>query len=130
VVPVEIIRIAAVGIAAAALSVVVKRDNPAFSLMIAIAASLVIIAITLPWLRTAAEFATDMAGRVSASVPYAPALLKVIGISYIAEFGAQVCADAGEHSIASRVEFGGKALILAVSAPVILELLDGVLGRL
>jgi stage III sporulation protein AD len=123
----EIIKIVAAGVAATALSAVIKRDNPAFGIMIAVAASLVIIAATLPGLRAAAEFVTDLAGRVSASVPYAPTLLKAVGIAYIAEFGAQICADAGEGAIASRVEFGGKALILAISAPIIFALLDDIL---
>ena len=44
--------------------------------------------------------------------------------AYIAEFGVQLCKDAGENSIAAKVELSGKILIMVVSAPVLLAVLD------
>ena len=46
-------------------------------------------------------------------------VLKIIGIAYIAEFGAQVTRDAGQGSIAAKIELAGKVLILIMAIPII-----------
>ena len=35
-------------------------------------------------------------------------MLKVTGIAYLAQFGMQLCIDAGQSSIASKIELAGK----------------------
>jgi stage III sporulation protein AD len=47
----------------------------------------------------------------------------MIGVSYIAEFGAKICEDAGEHSIAEAVRIAAKVILLSLSLPIIISLL-------
>ena len=49
---------------------------------------------------------------------------KIVGIAYIAEFGAQICKDAGEGVIASKIEFAGKVLIMIMAVPILIALTD------
>ena len=51
-------------------------------------------------------------------------VLKIIGISYICQFAADICKDAGEASIAGKIELGGKIIIISLSMPIIYNLLD------
>lgn len=53
-------------------------------------------------------------------------LLKIIGITYLADFSANICRDAGYSSIAGQIEIFGKISILAISSPIILALLEAV----
>ena len=55
---------------------------------------------------------------------YFSAVLKITGIAYIAEFGAEICKDAGEGAIASKIELAGKVIIVMLAAPIITSLLD------
>ncbi|CDA88477.1 stage III sporulation protein AD [Clostridium sp. CAG:230] len=55
---------------------------------------------------------------------YIGILLKMIGITYVAEFSSNLCADAGYHAIADQIEFYGKIMIMAVSLPILLTLVD------
>ena len=55
---------------------------------------------------------------------YLTTLLKMTGITYIAEFAAGICKDAGYSAIASQIEIFGKLSILAVSMPILLALLE------
>ncbi len=57
-------------------------------------------------------------------------LLKVVGIAYIAEFGSQICKDADEGLIASKVEFVGKILILILAVPILLLVLESIINFL
>ncbi len=126
----EILQIVAIGIVSAVLSIVLKKESPVFSLMICIAASLLILIMLLPHISSVIGFLQNIGDRITASIPYAPVLLKIIGIAYIAEFGSQICHDAGESAIASKIEFGGKIIILTVSSPIIFALLEQVFNML
>ena len=59
---------------------------------------------------------------------YFSVVLKVIGIAYLTQFGAQLCADAGEGAIASKIELAGKVVMMTVAAPVLTGLLEMVMG--
>jgi stage III sporulation protein AD len=63
-------------------------------------------------------------GRANIDIQYLPALLKIIGIAYIVEFGAEICRDAGENAIASKIELAGKVLIAIMAIPIITSLLE------
>jgi len=58
---------------------------------------------------------------------YIETILKIIGIAYIAEFAAQITKDAGQGAIASKIELGGKILILAMAIPIITVLIETII---
>ena len=51
-------------------------------------------------------------------------MLKMIGITYIAEFSSGVCRDAGYQTIAVQIEIFSRLTILALGMPVLLALLE------
>ena len=55
---------------------------------------------------------------------YLETLIKMTGITYIAEFASGICKDAGYGAIGSQIEIFGKLSILAVSMPIMLALLE------
>ena len=55
---------------------------------------------------------------------YIQTLMKIIGITYIAEFASDLCKDAGYQTIAGQIQIFGKLSVLAVSIPVLTALLD------
>ena len=57
-------------------------------------------------------------------------LLKIIGVGYVTEFGAGILKDFGSHSIADKVELGGKLTIVLLSMPILEGLLQLVRGFL
>lgn len=58
---------------------------------------------------------------------YVETILKIIGIAYIAEFGAQITKDAGQGAIASKIELGGKILILAMAIPILTVIIETII---
>ena len=55
---------------------------------------------------------------------YFPIILKVLGIAYITEFAVALCQDAGERSVAGKIELAGKIAIFFAAIPVFTSLLD------
>jgi stage III sporulation protein AD len=58
---------------------------------------------------------------------YVETILKIIGIAYIAEFAAQITKDAGQGAIASKIELGGKILILAMAIPILTVMIETII---
>lgn len=61
---------------------------------------------------------------VSLPTGYLSVLLKILGITYLAEFSSTLCKDAGHGAIGNQIELVGKLTILSVSMPVLLALLE------
>ena len=59
---------------------------------------------------------------------YLAVLLKILGITYLAEFSSNLCKDAGHGAIGNQIELVGKLTILSVSMPVLLALLETIQG--
>ena len=51
-------------------------------------------------------------------------LLKITGISILTEYAVSICKDSGESSIASKIDFGGKIILISMSIPVIATALE------
>lgn len=66
----------------------------------------------------------DLAARLNMDDTYLNIILKVVGIAYLAEFGSQLCEDAGEKAIGSKIQWAGKVMIFVVATPVILALVN------
>lgn len=126
----DIYQVVAAGIIATVLSLTIKKDKPMFALLISIAASILIFIMVLPNISAVLDILKDMAGIIDTSIPYAAALVKIIGVAYIAELGSQICADAGESAISSKIELAGKVIILTISSPIIFTLLQQVITML
>jgi stage III sporulation protein AD len=126
-----IFRACAAGIIAVFLALAIKKDTPAFALVITLAAGVFILLMILPRFQAVMGTLETVASQVSGGgSEYIGVAVKVIGIAWAAEFGSSVCADAGEIGVASKIELAGKVLIMAVSAPVVLTLLDRVISLL
>ena len=54
---------------------------------------------------------------------YSETLLKALGISFCSKLGKDVCCDAGETAIASKIDFCARACILILALPLFEELI-------
>lgn len=109
---------------AAIISIVIKGQRPEISMQISIITGVIIFILIAANLSTVIKLLEGIANKVDLDLIYVTAIIKVIGIAYISQFGAEVCRDAGEGAIASKIEFAGKILIIVVAAPIILALLN------
>jgi stage III sporulation protein AD len=64
------------------------------------------------------------------NIGYISVILKIVGIAYVAEFGAQLCVDAGESAIASKIELSAKVIIMFMASPILMALLNSIFSML
>ncbi len=120
----DILQIVCVGIIAVVLSSTIKKQRPELALQLGIATGLLIFIVVIVKLSAVIDFLQTFSKKANIDSTYINILLKIVGIAYIAEFGAEVCKDAGESSIASKIELAGKVTIVILAVPIISSLLD------
>ena len=120
----DIMQIVAAGIIAGVLSITVKKQAPEIALLISLAAAVLIFFMILPKISAVFGVLENISAGIRGDMGFIGTLLQVTGIAYIAEFGSQVCKDAGEGAIAAKIELAGKVLIMAASTPIIMALLN------
>lgn len=123
----NIMQITAIGLVTALLVIIVKQQRPDIAIIISLAAGSVIFILLLGNIKIVATSVENMAQKANLDSIYITTVLKVIGIAYIAEFGSQICKDAGEGAIASKIELGGKILIMILALPILTALMEAVL---
>ena len=119
-----LLKICAIGIAALIIISIVKTYKPEFTVEVTLCAGMILLYFILDSLKYGFGFIADIYEDLSYGKEYFPIILKVLGIAYITEFAAAICQDAGEKSIASKVELAGKIAIFFAAIPVFTSLLD------
>ncbi len=125
-----IVSIAVLGLAAMMLAVQLKGVKGEYSVYLAAGAGLVIFFYGISKLETVIETIKQVQAYIKINHVYINALMKMIGITYIAEFSSGICKDAGYGSLGNQIEIFGKLSILAVSMPILLALMEMIQGIL
>ncbi|MEN1987415.1 stage III sporulation protein AD [Paenibacillus hubeiensis] len=115
----EIIQVVGLALIATVLILVIKEQKPMFAFLIAAATGIIIFMLLIGKIGSVIDVLKRLAENSGMESVYLKTVLKIIGIAYIAEFGAQIVRDAGQESIASKIELAGKVLILVLAIPII-----------
>ena len=119
----SIIQIAGVGVIGTLLALQFKSGKNEYGIYIVIAVSLVLFYGMKDRLVVIEDAVQTITNLVTINASYIQILLKLIGITYIAEFATGICKDAGYSTIASQIENFSKLTILALSMPIMEALL-------
>lgn len=123
----EIVQIVGIGLIATILILILKEQKPVFASMISIVTGVMLFLFLLGKITNVIQVLEDMAVRSNINMIFLKTILKIIGISYIAEFGAQIVRDAGQEAVASKIELAGKILILFMAIPIITVIVETVM---
>ncbi len=124
----EIIQIVAIGLLSAVLAITVKRQSPDMALMISIAACVLLFLMILPMLMETVGVLKNIGSMLDGGMPYIGIAIKVIGVAYMAELGASVCADAGESAVAAKIDLAGRVMLLVLAMPILMDLVNIIMG--
>jgi len=121
---VEIIQIVGLGFIVTLLILIIKREKPEIAVQLSLTLASIIFLLILTKITVVLNLFRDMAEKANISQMYLNTILKIIGIAYITEFGAQVCRDAGEGAVAGKIEFAGKVMVMVMAIPIIALVMD------
>lgn len=120
----EIFQVVGIALIGVILVVVLRRTNPEIAIQLSLITGVIIFMMLVGSIGKVVTTLQTLATRGGVNFLYLDTVLKVVGVAYLAEFGAQVCRDAGEGAIATKVEMAGKVLIMVMAVPIILAILE------
>jgi stage III sporulation protein AD len=126
----QILQIVGIGLVATFLALIVKEQKPTFAFMLVVFVGCSIFLFLIDQIQEIISMLERIAVNANVNLMYVETILKIIGIAYIAEFGAQITRDAGQGAIASKIELGGKILIMAMAIPILTVIIETILGLL
>lgn len=122
--------LAIVAVAAALMALNFKSFKSEYGIFISIGICVVAMAVVLYKLEYLIEIVETIRSYIGLDNVYIMTVLKIIGISYVAEFTSDVCKDCGYSSMANQVQVVGKLTVLCISMPILLALLETINGIL
>ena len=120
----NIVQIGVLGIAGALLAIQLKQQKAEFSIYLCVRISLLIFFSIFNYLEIIIETMQEVAAPNYLDNKYITTLLKMLGVTYVAEFASGICKDAGYQTIASQIEIFSKLTILVLSLPILVALLQ------
>lgn len=123
-------QITGIGLIATFLILILKEQKPAFAFSVTVIVGAVIFIFLIDQIQEIFQLLNKLAVDANINIVYVETILKIIGIAYIAEFGAQITKDAGQGAIASKIELAGKIIIIGLAIPILKVIIETVLSLL
>jgi stage III sporulation protein AD len=121
---VEIWQIVGLALIVTVISVVLKQFRPEIALQLSILAGATIFILILSKIKVIIDLLQSLADQANISSYYLLIVLKIVGVAYLAEFGAQICRDAGEGALATKIEIAAKVGVILLAIPIIVAITE------
>ena len=118
------IQIALLGVVGTLLALQFKSGKSEYGIYVSLAVSLFLFLCMLSRLEIFVQTVKKIADYIKLDAGQMSILLKMAGVTYVAEFASGICKDAGYQNIAVQIENFTKLTILAIGMPVLLALLE------
>ena len=110
------------------LCLIIKKDRPEMAMFIGILTGIMILISVTYKFNFIIESINELANKANIPTMYISLIIKLIGIAYLMEFAIQICKDCGEGNIAAKLEFGGKIIVMTMSFPILISIVDMILN--
>lgn len=117
-------KIIGIALVAVVLSVLIKEYRPEISVLISVSSVAVMFIVISPYLKTVMASFVNLSEQIGINVSYMIIVIKVIGVAYITQIVSEICRDAGENALGTKMEICGKIIITVMSLPIIYELFE------
>ncbi len=120
----ELVKVAFLGIAGVLLAIQFKGQKPEYGMYVGLAVGILVFGYALRQVEAVAGQLGKLRVYLNGADGYLTVLLKVIGITYICEFSADVCKDAGYQTVAGQIEVLGKLSVMFAGLPVLFAVIE------
>lgn len=123
----QIMWVAVCGITAVFVSLFIKNVKPEFSVYISLSVCILIMILAIGRFSDIVKQFVQIGNRVGITENYLKVLMKMVGITYVSGFAADICKDAGHQAIANQIQIFGKLAVISASLPILTAVLDTVM---
>ena len=115
----DILKIVAFIIITLMIELTLEKVNKEYAILLTIVTSVMVLIFVVVKLDGIISLLDELVKKAWINKEYLTVLLKVTGIAYLVELTKNICVDAGNSSLASKVEMAGKISIVALTVPII-----------
>lgn len=126
----DVFQIAAIGIVGTVLAITVKPYRAEVAMLISVGTGILILLEIIGSVSGIFAQFQKIIETSGVDIRYFGLVIKIIGIAYVTQFAAEICKDAGENSIALKIELAGKVFVMLLTMPIIAEFLNIIIGIL
>jgi stage III sporulation protein AD len=111
-------------------SLIIKKDKPEYSSLIIMLIGFYIALRVVTMMGSLMEEIEKWQTLIGDNSVYVSLLLKLIGITYLCEFAANLCKDSGHTALGNHIELFGKVAVMVAGFPVVkimVEMLEGIM---
>lgn len=119
----DILKIIGIGFITLVITIVLKEYKKEYAIYSTLIGGAIILFISMDTLKAIIDFIKELSIK-GYNYEFISLLLKITGIAILTEYAVNICKDTGENSIANKIEFGGKIIIISLSIPVISSSLE------
>ena len=123
----DIVKIIGIGLIALIIIVIIKQYKPEFAIYVSLGAGILIFALIAAKMSGIIDILKSLASKTAINSNFLVLLIKITGIAILTEFAVSVCKDSGESAIASKIDLGGKVIIMSMSIPIMSSLLETII---
>lgn len=120
----DIFKIIGIGFTGGILSLALKQYKKEYALLTGLATVIIILFFTVDTLENVISQMILITEKSGVDTRYFVAVMKVVGVAYVTQFGSEILRDSGENAIALKVEMAGKIFILGLTIPIVTEFLE------
>ena len=124
----SILQIATLGIIGTLFAIQLKQYKVEYAILLCLGIGIVIFSGILQQIGKIIGTIREIAGVISMDTKYMTTILKMLGVTYVAEFTSSICKDAGNQALGSQIEIFSKLTILVLSLPILVALLKTIQG--
>lgn len=126
----EMLQIISLAVLGTVVLVLIRQARPELAVPLSVLAGALVLLFVFRQIGAVVELVSSLLRQAEISTAYTGNLLKIIGIAYLTEFGAQICRDAGEAALGAKVELAGKVFILLLAVPIVIAVVETLIGVL
>ena len=120
----EIIKIGLLVVLGIVFALQFKTSRPEYSTLIGVVMGLCIFGYGVSKLGVMLEQFQSLQKYLGNSHSYLKVLFQAIGVTYVCEFSAGVCKDAGFGAVGEQIELLGKVSVLIVGSPIFFAIIE------
>ncbi len=124
------IKVVGIVLTALIINIVLKNYSKEFTFLINIVCTIIIFTLISKDLKGRVDRLTSISNEISVLLPYIKIMLKILGISMIAQLLSDLCRDNGENTLANQTELSAKIIILVTALPLFTTIMDIMIGML
>ncbi len=127
----QIFQLIGIAFVTAVTALLLKSARPELSFAVTVAGCIILLLMILDLVKDSLSVFHDIAQNTGIDATLIKILLKMIGVGYLVEFSAGLLNDFGQNSLADKLIFAGKIVVLILAVPIlesVLSLIGSLIG--